>query len=191
MNFFLSKFTMLLYTATIACIGVSAQYNVAGKAIFIRVLPEVQISNIQLNDMEFSANMSQTAMRMWPDSFMITGDKQPKWRYDQGVILKGMDDVWNATGDRTWFNYIQKSMDYYVGEDGSIKGYKKDEYNIDHVNNGKILLMLYQVTGKEKYRKAAQLLREQLLTHPRTKEGGFWHKKIYPSQMWLDGLYMG
>ena len=122
---------------------------------------------------------------------MIAGDKQPKWRYDQGVILKGIDEVWNATGDRTWFNYIQQSMDYYVGEDGSIKGYKKDEYNIDHLNNGKILLMLYQVTGKEKYRKAAQLLREQLLTHPRTREGGFWHKKIYPSQMWLDGLYMG
>ncbi len=214
------------------------------KAIFIRGLPEMQVSDIVLKDMSFTANkgieiqeangitlsnidlklkdstaaikvqqstgvvthgiranafhsrplsqsLSQTAMRMWPDSFMLPGDKQPKWRYDQGVILKGMDDVWNATGDRKWFNYIQQSMDFYVGEDGSIKGYKKDEYNIDHVNNGKILLMLYQVTGKEKYRKAAQLLREQLLTHPRTLEGGLWHKKIYPSQMWLDGLYMG
>jgi len=101
---------------------------------------------------------------------MLPGDKQPKWRYDQGVILEGMDDVWNATGDRTWYNYIQKCMDYYVSEDGSIKGYKKDEYNIDHVNNGKILLMLYQVTGKEKYRKAAQMLREQLL-HASPYEG--------------------
>jgi unsaturated rhamnogalacturonyl hydrolase len=101
-----------------------------------------------------------------------------------------MDDVWNATGERKWFSYIQQSMDHYVQEDGSIKGYKKDEYNIDHINNGKVLLMLFQVTGKEKYKKAAQLLRNQLLTHPRTKEGGFWHKNIYPHQMWLDGLYM-
>lgn len=220
------------------------QCDGAEKAIFIRGLPEMQIADIQLKDMSFTANkgieiqeakgiiltnidlqlkdpnttikvqqssdikttgirsnayrqqplsqgLAATAMRMWPDSFMLAGDKQPKWRYDQGVILKGMDDVWNATGDRKWFNYIQQSMDFFVGEDGSIKGYKKDEYNVDHVNNGKILLMLYEVTGKEKYRKAAQLLREQLLTHPRTAEGGFWHKKIYPSQMWLDGLYMG
>jgi unsaturated rhamnogalacturonyl hydrolase len=99
--------------------------------------------------------------------------------------------VWAATGDGKWFNYIQKSMDFYVQPDGSIKGYKPDEYNIDHVNNGKLLLFLFQVTGKEKYKKAADLLRNQLRTHPRTTEGGFWHKKIYPSQMWLDGLYMG
>lgn len=49
----------------------------------------------------------------------------------------------------------------------------------------------FKETGEEKYRKAAELLRSQLEKHPRTKEGGFWHKKIYPHQMWLDGLYMG
>ncbi|MBK9465896.1 MAG: glycoside hydrolase family 88 protein [Chitinophagaceae bacterium] len=130
-------------------------------------------------------------MKLWPDSFILAGDKAAKWRYDQGVILKGIRAVWAATGDGKWFNYIQKSMDFYVLPDGSIKGYRPDEYNIDHVNNGKLLLLLFQVTGKEKYKKAADLLRNQLRTHPRTSEGGFWHKKIYPSQMWLDGLYMG
>ena len=82
-------------------------------------------------------------------------------------------------------------MDYFVNDDGSIKAYKPSEYNIDHINNGKLILLLYRVTGKEKYLKAAKLLREQLKTHPRTKEGGFWHKNIYPNQVWLDGLYMG
>ena len=82
-------------------------------------------------------------------------------------------------------------MDLYVEETGTIKGYKKEEFNIDHINNGKLILLLYKVTGKEKYKKAADLLRSQLLEHPRTKEGGFWHKNIYPYQMWLDGLYMG
>jgi unsaturated rhamnogalacturonyl hydrolase len=77
-----------------------------------------------------------------------------------------------------------------VKDDGAIKNYKPDEYNIDNINNGKLLLLLYRVTQKEKYLNAAKLLREQLRTHPRTKEGGFWHKKIYPYQMWLDGLYM-
>lgn len=139
----------------------------------------------------YAQDVATTAMTIWKDSFMLEGDKVPKWRYDQGVILKGIEGIWKATGDGKWFNYIQKQMDYYVKDDGTIKGYRGDEYNIDHVNNGKVLLMLYTVTGKEKYKKAAQLLREQLKTHPRTSEGGFWHKKIYPYQMWLDGLYMG
>lgn len=139
----------------------------------------------------WSERMGATALRLWPDSFLLAGDKTAKWRYDQGVILKGLEEVWKATGDGKWFRYIQQQMDFYVKEDGSIRGYRPDEYNIDHINNGKILLMLYQVTGKEKYKKAAGRLRQQLLTHPRTREGGFWHKKIYPWQMWLDGLYMG
>lgn len=33
-------------------------------------------------------------------------------------------------------------------------------------------------------------MRRQLSEHPRTTEGGFWHKKVYQNQMWLDGLYM-
>ena len=139
----------------------------------------------------YAQDMATTVMTVWKDSFMLPGDKAPKWRYDQGVILKGIEGLWNATGDVKWFNYLQKSMDYYIQNDGTIKGYRPDEYNIDHINNGKLVLTLYQVTGKEKYKKAADLLRSQLKTHPRTSEGGFWHKKIYPFQMWLDGLYMG
>ncbi|MDB5252900.1 MAG: glucuronyl hydrolase [Flaviaesturariibacter sp.] len=138
-----------------------------------------------------AAAIAQTAMTIWKDSFALEGDKTAKWRYDQGVVLKGIEGLWKATGDARYFQYIQKSMDFYVGEDGSIRGYRPDEYNIDHVNNGRMLLLLYNVTGKEKYRKAAQLLRKQLETHPRTTEGSFWHKKIYTSQVWLDGLYMG
>jgi len=137
-----------------------------------------------------SEQMISTCMKTWKDSFSF-GDKPARWSYDMGVILKGCERVWQNTGNVTYFNYIQRLMDFYVREDGSIKDYKPDEYNIDHINNGKLVLLLYKVLGKEKYLKAAKLLREQLRTHPRTKEGGFWHKKIYPYQMWLDGLYMG
>ena len=139
----------------------------------------------------YAQGVAMTAMKLWPDSFALEGDKVAKWRYDQGVILKGIEGIWKQTGNGEWFKYIQKSMDFYVQEDGSIKGYKPDEYNIDHVNNGRMLLLLYQVTGKDKYRKAADKLYAQLKTHPRTSEGNFWHKKIYPNQVWLDGLYMG
>lgn len=140
---------------------------------------------------DFSKKVAETAMKIWPDSFAVKPGNPAKWSYDQGVILKGIEGIWLSTGDAKWFRYIQKQMDYFIQDDGTIKGYRPDEYNIDHINNGKLALLLYRVTGKEKYKKAADLLREQLRTHPRTSEGGFWHKKIYPNQMWLDGLYMG
>ncbi|WP_157558156.1 glycoside hydrolase family 88 protein [Niabella aurantiaca] len=139
----------------------------------------------------YAQKMASAVMHLWPDSFSVTPGRPARWSYDQGVILKGIEGIWLTTGDPKWFRYIQHSMDYYVREDGSIKDYDPDTYNIDHVNNGKVLLTLFRVTGKEKYKKAVVKLREQLNTHPRTHEGGFWHKKVYPWQMWLDGLYMG
>jgi unsaturated rhamnogalacturonyl hydrolase len=138
----------------------------------------------------FGPDLAQTVMNLWKDSFALDG-KPAKWTYDMGVILKGFEGLWLNTGDVKYYNYIQQQMDFFVKDDASIKTYKPDEYNIDHVNNGKLLLLLYRVTLKEKYLKAATMLREQLRNHPRTNEGGFWHKKIYPNQMWLDGLYMG
>jgi unsaturated rhamnogalacturonyl hydrolase len=133
--------------------------------------------------------VAATVMKIWKDTLPI--GSVTKWSYDMGVVLKGFEGLWMNSGDAKYFFDIQKRIDYFVKEDGSIKGYEKEEYNIDHVNNGKLVLLLYRVTGKEKYKKAADLLRSQLATHPRTNEGGFWHKKIYTNQMWLDGLYMG
>ena len=114
-----------------------------------------------------------------------------KWTYDHGLVLKGIERVYQNTGDKQYLDYIQRGMDHFVAGDGSIRTYSLDDYNIDNILPGRNLLFLYKVTKEEKYRKAAELLRSQLKTHPRTSEGGFWHKKIYPSQMWLDGLYMG
>lgn len=138
----------------------------------------------------YSQQMSQTAMNLWPDSFKIKPGNA-RWSYDQGVILKGIEGVWKLYGEGKYFNYIQHSMDFYVQDNGTIKDYKKEEFNIDHTNNGKVVMMLYNVTGKEKYKKAIDLIRSQFDDHPRTKEGSFWHKKVYPWQVWLDGLYMG
>lgn len=139
-----------------------------------------------------SERMAATAMnKLWRDEARNEAGIPGRWTYDHGVVLKGIEAVWYASGNGKYFNHIRQGMDNYVNADGTIRTYRLDEYNIDHVNNGKVLLLLYKVTGQEKYRKAAALLREQLKTHPRTAEGGFWHKKIYPYQMWLDGLYMG
>jgi unsaturated rhamnogalacturonyl hydrolase len=138
-----------------------------------------------------SEQMAATVMARWKDSWELQPGKSEKWSYDQGVVLKGLEGVWLNTADGRYFRFIQQSMDRFVKDDGTIRTYEINEYNIDNINNGRILLLLYNVTGQEKYRKAAALLREQLKTHPRTSEGGFWHKQIYPYQMWLDGLFMG
>ncbi|HEV7473987.1 MAG TPA: glycoside hydrolase family 88 protein [Pyrinomonadaceae bacterium] len=138
-----------------------------------------------------SEQVAATAMTRWKDSWETQPGRTEKWSYDQGVVLKGIESLWLNTADGKYFQFIQRSIDRFVRDDGTIRTYELGEYNIDHINNGRILLLLYSVTGQEKYRKAAALLREQLKTHPRTSEGGFWHKQIYPYQMWLDGLYMG
>jgi unsaturated rhamnogalacturonyl hydrolase len=133
--------------------------------------------------------MAANIMHIWKDSFALD-NKPAKWTYDMGVILKGIEGLWMNTGNGTYFKYMQQQIDFFVNDKGQIKTYKPDEYNIDHINNGKVLLTLYRVTLKEKYLIAAKQLAQQLATHPRTQQGSFWHKKIYPNQVWLDGLYM-
>jgi unsaturated rhamnogalacturonyl hydrolase len=113
------------------------------------------------------------------------------WSYDYGVIMKGLEYVWKITKDNKYYDFIKVNMDMFISPKGYISRYNPEEYNIDHINNGKILFILYRETKQDKYLKALHLLRQQLLHHPRTKEGGFWHKNIYPHQMWLDGIYMG
>ena len=158
------------------------------KIVFIIILLSALQAKAQ--DTSYAQRMAHTAMHLWPDSFPALPGQPAKWSYEQGVLLKGIEGIWLQTGDPKWFQYIEHSMDDYVAADGTIKGYTPDSYSLDAINNGKLLLTLYRVTGKEKYKKAVLLLREQLRTQPRTKAGGFWHKKEYPYQTWLDGLYM-
>jgi unsaturated rhamnogalacturonyl hydrolase len=141
---------------------------------------------------DWSLRLTENFINLLPDTIVYkTEAKSYKWNYEQGLILEAFFRMWKVTGENKYFNYLRKNIDYYVREDGSIKTYKMDDFNIDNIPSGRQLLNLYKETGEEKYRKAADTLRRQLELHPRTSEGGFWHKKIYPYQMWLDGLYMG
>lgn len=160
--------------------------------VLSRIILLVLSSNmLTVHAQQWSEKLAATCMSLWPDSLVVKPNRPAQWTYDQGVILKGIEGVWKRTADPKYFRYIQKSMDFFVQPNGTIRTYKLEDYNIDNVNNGRILLFLYNVTGLPKYNTAASILRQQLTTHPRTNEGGFWHKKVYPYQMWLDGLYMG
>lgn len=121
----------------------------------------------------------------------IRSGKPSTWNYIDGCMIKAIIELYHITGDQKYLDFADNFIDYFVQEDGSIKSYNPLEYNLDNVNAGKTLFDLYKLTGKEKYRKAIDTVYSQLKGQPRTSTGNFWHKKIYPNQIWLDGLYMG
>ncbi|HEX2906019.1 MAG TPA: glycoside hydrolase family 88 protein [Phototrophicaceae bacterium] len=136
-----------------------------------------------LEQQSWAVRTAQTVIKRQP----ILGTK---WAYEWGVVLKGVEQVWLETRQPAYLDYVQINIDTFVQPDGSILTYSPQEYNLDHINTGKLLFSLFRMTGAARYEKALHRLREQLNTHPRTSERGFWHKNIYPQQMWLDGIYM-
>ncbi|MBQ3462007.1 MAG: glycoside hydrolase family 88 protein [Clostridia bacterium] len=114
-----------------------------------------------------------------------------KWQYDAGLCLKGFEAVYKECGDERYNDYIKAEFNYFINDDGTINTYNPEVRNIDHINNGKNLFYLWHETGEEKYKKAIELLASQFAIQPRTPSGTYWHKQIYPNQVWLDGLFMG
>ena len=120
----------------------------------------------------------------------IRQGKPADWNYIDGCMITALLSMAEITGEGRYFDFAEHFIDHFVAEDGTILTYDESKYNLDDVNEGRVLFTLYEKTQKEKYRKAADVLRGQLLRQPRTVEGNFWHKLIYPNQVWLDGLYM-
>ncbi|MET3032859.1 glycoside hydrolase family 88/105 protein [Flavobacterium johnsoniae] len=142
-------------------------------------------------DMKWSDKMALTLMKRHPESYMLDDAKKPKWDYVHALVLHSIEELNKKNPDPRYKAYIRGYVDELVQEDGTIKTYELDKYNIDLVVPGRLLFAIYAETKQDKYLKAMQLVRQQLTEQPRTASGGFWHKQIYPNQMWLDGLYMG
>jgi unsaturated rhamnogalacturonyl hydrolase len=113
-----------------------------------------------------------------------------KWDYTAGLVLLAMQRLAATTNDARYGDYLKRSVDSLVGSDGAIKTYRQADFNLDQINEGRVLFALADSTHDPRYGRAADRLRAQLTAQPRTAGGGFWHKQIYPEQMWLDGLYM-
>jgi len=137
-----------------------------------------------------SRAMAATVIKMWPTGAVLTTVHPGVWGYEEGVLLDGMAAEWHSTADGEDFKYIKTAVDKYVTNDGAITGYKVDGHTLDDIEMGRAVLLVYQVTQQAKYYKAAKFLHDQLALQPRTASGGYWHKQIYPNQMWLDGAYM-
>jgi unsaturated rhamnogalacturonyl hydrolase len=142
-------------------------------------------------NLKWSERMALSIMKRHQESYMIDDAKAPHWDYVHGLVLTSFEQLYKEKGNSNYYDYIKSYVDVLVDKDGTIATYKMDAYNIDMIVAGRLLFNLYRTTKDNRYLIAMQTLRKQLEGQPRTASGGFWHKKVYPNQMWLDGLYMG
>ena len=133
---------------------------------------------------------NSTPQRPYWNIESIRQGKAPHWNYIDGCMMTALWNLYLLTGSHKYRRFVLEFMDYYVSDDGSMLGYDVNKYNLDDVNEGRVLFDVYGATDNEKYLKAIRLLKKQLDGQPRTVTGNFWHKKIYPNQIWLDGVYM-
>jgi len=176
------------------------------------ILLLIIVSKSAMSQLEYANGIANTVMNNYKDSMVVKKflnhliqdnqikpgenieeiqNKRPAvWNYEMSVVLMGFERLWEKTHDDKYLSYTKKIIDHFINSDGTIRTYNLEEYNFDNVPAGRQLLFLHQVYKDEKYLKAASKIRQQLAWQPRNKVGGYWHKLKYPTQMWLDGLYM-
>jgi len=169
-------------------------------------------TNMAVAQINYAEKLAETIMNTYKDSMVVKKyashleqDNQIKpgqtvedaqknrpavWNYEMGVVLTGFERLAQISGNNKYYDYTKKILDHFITADGDIRTFVMEEYNLDNIPTGRQLLHLYQRTKEEKYKTAATLLYKQMAWQPRNKIGGYWHKLKYPTQMWLDGLYM-
>jgi unsaturated rhamnogalacturonyl hydrolase len=141
--------------------------------------------------LQWSVRMADSETARRGDALAWRPGRTVKWDYTAGLFTLSLLKLNAEVPTPAYVDFSKDAIGSFIADDGKIQGYKLEEYNIDNVAPGKTAIALYELTKEERYKKCADLLRQQLVTHPRTSDGGFWHKQRYPSQMWLDGLFMG
>lgn len=158
---------------------------------FVTVSAALSFSSCGSGEKPMSVRMTESQMTRCPDAtYLDYTDGRLKWNYTPGLELRAFLDVYETYGDTAVYDYVAKWYDAIVHDDGSIEGYSPETYSTDLICPGKSLFFFYGKTGDEKYRKAIELIKSQIDGQPRTSEGAFWHKAVYPHQIWLDGVYM-
>ena len=142
------------------------------------------------DQLKWSERTALSILNKYPNAWQLDGNDKSKWDYKMGFVLDGFEKLYLKTKDKKYLNYIKNYVDEMIDSTGNIKNYKLNVYNVDNLNPGKLLFNLYEETKDSRYKNLTGILRTQLETQPRTPSGGFWHKQIYPNQMWIDGLYM-
>ena len=143
--------------------------------------------------------MAERVERMWPAGVVQQVGHPGSWGYEVGILLDGVAAEAAVKPSNADYAYLKTAVDRFLLPDGSIRmdgpdkpvrAYPADEHTLDDIELGRAVLGVYERTHEERYKAAAKFLRARLAEQPKTASGGFWHKQIYPNQMWLDGAYM-
>ena len=137
---------------------------------------------------KWSVRMANTVLAQSADSLIRYVSGRPKWAYDVAFLGMAVDRLGEI--NPKYSRYMEDWVNYFIQPDGSVTDYKLDEYNLDRIFPGRNVITLYERKPEKRYKTALDNFIEQLKTHPKTNSGGYWHKKIYPWQMWLDGIFM-
>ena len=167
--------------------------NIPKNIFFLLAMPCITFAGFAQtvpNNAPWSLRIMDSEMIRTPKACNLDFQPTLKWDYCHGVELQAFLNAYDRYGLDKYFNYVKEYCDTMLTADGHIVSYKPSELSLDRINTGKIFFRMYERTKDEKYRKAMDMLRSQLTCQPRTSEGGFWHKLVYPNQMWLDGIYM-
>lgn len=140
--------------------------------------------------LKWSERMILSEIERFPQASLLDFREKPKWSYTNGLVLIAAARVYEQTNNQKIYDYIYAYADEMIDSAGTIKTYKLSNQNLDMIKSGNVLLYLYSKTKEERFLKAMETLNSQMETQPKTSDGGYWHKKVYPYQMWLDGLYM-
>ncbi|MFT4089110.1 MAG: glycoside hydrolase family 88 protein [Asticcacaulis sp.] len=161
-----------------------------------RVVPDVQTAAV-LRRLTLKAGTRQMLDRVSPHmadfvgNYLRTRQANPAiWNYEDGLIWKGALDLKAVTDDPAFVRFVKADLKTRVLPSGALAIFKPADFNIDGINSGKVLEPMWQLTQQARYRTAMDAQFAQLVTHPRTSDGNYWHKLIYPHQVWLDGVYM-
>ncbi len=141
-----------------------------------------------LTDTPWSVRMANSVMIRADSLIHYLDPPSVRWQYDVAFLGQAIDKLGNI--DPRYSAYMEDYVNYFVRDDGSVYDFRIDEYNLDRINPAKNIITVYKRTGDTVYRKALDQFLVQMKSQPKTNSGGYWHKKIYPWQMWLDGIYM-
>lgn len=139
---------------------------------------------------KWSERMALSEIHRFPDPTLLDFQEKSRWSYTNGLVLQAMAGVYEETGDQKIYDYIYDYANRMINEDGSIETYKLTNYNLDMIKSGDAIFWLQQQNPEPRFKMAMDILHQQLEGQPTTSEGGYWHKKRYPYQMWLDGVFM-
>jgi len=148
------------------------------------------VEKVVPEDLKWSERMMLSEIERFPKASLLDFRTKPKWSYTNGLVLSACAKVYKETNKQEYYDYIYAYADEMIDSTGNIKTYKLSNQNLDMIKSGDVLLYLYPKTKEERFLTAMETLNAQMETQPKTSNGGYWHKKIYPYQMWLDGLYM-